>query len=383
MISPLAGANGVARQSSNESADGWPAYVQLAYLVGEIAAQSPAPQLQAPQRGRRFHLHCSKHNPGAMHAAQELRAVVPSLRVTEEQEHLAKRECEHMLVYLTSDTWTRGKESDALAAEICTAIECGVHRLLVHEVEGGRERDERYACSLSETMDATPEHLVQAGIYDEVATSLGCGEWRHTGLIKLAQRLANGPVESAPSDAPPPLLAPAPARAAAPAAPSAARDEAASGSAAATEGASAREMEVLKRQLAASRQEVEALKAQLALARGASSLGSPPSRSSPGAAERAAGSMRAWVSNKLLESSQVLSGKERSGKAQSSRYAPATAGAPMAQTASGAPTAQMFCESCGDPVKLCVCAFGAARKAGRGAGAPGAAGPRQDLSGKI
>ena len=43
-------------------------------------------------------------------------------------------ECDHLLLYLTSQTWTRGEEaSGALATVILRAMDLGVHVLLAHE----------------------------------------------------------------------------------------------------------------------------------------------------------------------------------------------------------------------------------------------------------
>ena len=43
------------------------------------------------------------------------------------------RSCNHMLLYLTSQTWTRGEASEALAKEVLQAMDLGVHVLLAHE----------------------------------------------------------------------------------------------------------------------------------------------------------------------------------------------------------------------------------------------------------
>jgi hypothetical protein len=121
-----------------------------------------------------FHVYCSKLNPGALALMQELSekrgftfqlesiealwspsrparasAMVLSprsrllkrrrslkmniLQVTEDAHHLAV--CEHMLLYLTSQTWTRGEASDALAKEVLKAMDLGVHVMLAHESE--------------------------------------------------------------------------------------------------------------------------------------------------------------------------------------------------------------------------------------------------------
>ena len=54
--------------------------------------------------------------------------------------------CKHCLVYLNAKTWTRPKESDALAAVISQAMNEDVHILLVHEMVGLGGQTERGAC---------------------------------------------------------------------------------------------------------------------------------------------------------------------------------------------------------------------------------------------
>jgi hypothetical protein len=50
-------------------------------------------------------------------------------------------ECDHMLLYLNSQTWTRGLESDTLANEVTEAMDLGVHLLLAHESASSRRSD--------------------------------------------------------------------------------------------------------------------------------------------------------------------------------------------------------------------------------------------------
>jgi hypothetical protein len=52
-------------------------------------------------------------------------------------------ECDHMLLYLTSQTWTRGASSEALAEEVRQAMDLGVHVLLVHESEPSQHPNSR------------------------------------------------------------------------------------------------------------------------------------------------------------------------------------------------------------------------------------------------
>ena len=41
--------------------------------------------------------------------------------------------CQHILVHLNHETWTRGSDSDAFAHEVCDAMRAGVHRLARHQ----------------------------------------------------------------------------------------------------------------------------------------------------------------------------------------------------------------------------------------------------------
>ena len=54
-----------------------------------------------------------------------------TLRATAQLTDLAQ--CDHMLLYLTAQTWTRGAESDILAEEVMKAMDLHVHLLLAHE----------------------------------------------------------------------------------------------------------------------------------------------------------------------------------------------------------------------------------------------------------
>ena len=44
--------------------------------------------------------------------------------------------CGHLLCYLTGQTWTGGKLSEAFAEEVQLAMKLGVHVLLAHEMPG-------------------------------------------------------------------------------------------------------------------------------------------------------------------------------------------------------------------------------------------------------
>ena len=75
------------------------------------------------------------------------------------------------LLYLTSQTWTRGDESDALAAEIAKAFDLDVHVLLAHEMLGMGGQKARFGCEFGAFFScvdgSTPEELLRRGICAE------------------------------------------------------------------------------------------------------------------------------------------------------------------------------------------------------------------------
>ena len=114
--------------------------------------------------------------------------------------------CEHMLLHLNANTWTRGKEtSDKLAHDVISARKLGVHLLLVHEQpniadEGGGQATP-YHKPLGVPFDAffnnpegtTPKQLVIGGIYNEIAVPLKGGAYRPVAMALLAKAVASVP----------------------------------------------------------------------------------------------------------------------------------------------------------------------------------------------
>ena len=49
---------------------------------------------------------------------------------------------------------------------------------------------EKPACRFEEVMETTPEHLKDAGLYNEIAMNLAGGPWRTSGLAKLAREIS-------------------------------------------------------------------------------------------------------------------------------------------------------------------------------------------------
>lgn len=158
------------------------------YVQGELISKKPAP-LKPPSDGHAFHVYCSALNPGARELLDELadwtgftldlagkqRARRRSLTRRKSQPSQADvvrsasrrqsvigvggqkkvwnkntvyatvsasdiADCDHMLVYLTGLTWTRGEESEAFGAEVMRALDAHVHLLLVHESSVARPK---------------------------------------------------------------------------------------------------------------------------------------------------------------------------------------------------------------------------------------------------
>ena len=182
------------------------------YVMGEVGSQ----QLTAPAltRGRAFHLYCSPHNLGAENIAVEMNGLLQQsssskgasshLKVTTALADL--QQCEHMLLYLTSSTWTNVEERDALTCEVEDALRFGVHLLLVHEYPSVMEEgaSPRGACAFNEFWndDWTPRHLLKgdANVYRQIAFPLKPGAWRAAGLATVLVNMAKGGGKRQPVD---------------------------------------------------------------------------------------------------------------------------------------------------------------------------------------
>jgi len=194
----------------------------------ELANQTPT--IKPPTKdGSKYHVFCSPRNTDAYDLLQEVartfqvslignKKVRPSsmrqsvtqlmkknaekdkhaLYVTTNLKDLSQ--CDHMLVYLTSTTWRSGEKSDELGEEIRTAMDEEVHLLLAHEMPGLGEDEARPACEFSTFFEhpdgATPQALLQAGIYGQIAVPLKGGAWRAASMVMMAQALSSaGKVE--------------------------------------------------------------------------------------------------------------------------------------------------------------------------------------------
>ena len=171
-------------------------YEQKFYIEGEVTRKANKLILPVTRKDCQYHLYVSRHSPaGTMNLVRDLQVrFLPGLTFTEEPELLKK--CEHIVVLLTSETWTRHEDgvSQSFEQEIEEAMREGVHRLLVHEVVGAREGDNarRHADKFSNIIGLTPRNLVDARLYEEIAQNVAGDEWREAGLAKMAIELCKG-----------------------------------------------------------------------------------------------------------------------------------------------------------------------------------------------
>ena len=177
------------------------------YVDGEIVSIRLGALPPPVQPGAAYHLYCSAHNLGAIELMEEAsrergfrlvnapfhhgEPAANVLYVTSDPTQLST--CDHALLYLTSQTWTRGEASAALAAELSQAMECGVHVMLAHEMPGVGGQEARHGCEFGSFFacdeGATPQELLQRGIYSEIAVALKGGPWREASMVLLGQAL--------------------------------------------------------------------------------------------------------------------------------------------------------------------------------------------------
>ena len=186
------------------------------HVQGEIGSQvlTPPPLTH----GRTHHLYSSPHNLGASAVVEELRCALLEQSGKGAERCSAKplkattafaelNQCEHMLLYLTSATWTRGEASAAFAREVEEAQRLGVHLLLVHEfpsVLDDEGASTRGACDFNDFWNEgwTPKHLLtgESNVYKQIAIALKPGAFRAAGLATVIGKMGEGGGERRPLD---------------------------------------------------------------------------------------------------------------------------------------------------------------------------------------
>ena len=115
----------------------------------------------------------------------------PKLALTSDVEQLCG--CDHIILYLTSQTWTRGEASEALGRELMRAMDLNVNVLLVHEMAGMGGQEARFGCEFGSFFScadgATPGELLKRGIYSSIAVALKGGQWREVSMVLLGMAL--------------------------------------------------------------------------------------------------------------------------------------------------------------------------------------------------
>jgi hypothetical protein len=111
-------------------------------LLTELANERNLKLTVSQERG------CSSHRPSLPDdSCQWLHKMLGKMATEEDNMLIATAQltnlsaCDHMLLYLTAQTWTRGAESDTLANEVRETINLGVHLLLAHESKSSRRYD--------------------------------------------------------------------------------------------------------------------------------------------------------------------------------------------------------------------------------------------------
>ena len=104
-------------------------------------------------------------------------------------------ECDHLLLYLTSQTWTRGDASNVLADEVRQAMDLGVHVLLAHESE---QRGDGIAVSRTSICARGERRVFESLVRSARSMRAGCTLWLRIWLLLLlcGRRHPRGPAQA-------------------------------------------------------------------------------------------------------------------------------------------------------------------------------------------
>jgi len=181
------------------------------YVDREIISRKREP-LSPPSSS--YHVYCSELNLGAKELVAEVsrerdftvsfdakatNKMPNRLYVTTDIANLA--ECDHMMLYLNGQTWTRGEASAAFGDVLQKAMEMDVHVQLAHEMCGVGGQEARFGCDFGTFFGhpdgATPQELLERGIYSEIAVPLKGGAWREASMALMAMALGMSKVDIA------------------------------------------------------------------------------------------------------------------------------------------------------------------------------------------
>ena len=167
------------------------------YLEGDVTRQPTV--LPEPRGGRNYHIFVSPYNNGAEELLEELRRErqLPRLQWTSKLEEAS--ECEQMLVYLNSDTWS-SENRDAFAQQLRTALDRKMLILLTHETPGF-EKEARRGNTFEQLTASTPQEIVNRRIYGRISVPLKGGMYRLLSLTLLAEQICAVKIKKAPGRA--------------------------------------------------------------------------------------------------------------------------------------------------------------------------------------
>eukprot|EP00940_MAST-03C_sp_MAST-3C-sp2_P002281 g2281.t1 len=154
----------------------------------------------------------SPYNLNARNIAEKIARLYPEVTIrsvpdtasTDIRQHLADQvgeiensianACDHFLLYLTKNTWfNENLDSDhdskhhcfELSVYITAALRTNVHVLLMHEIPASaKDLKKRDGMPFGDLFKTTPKHLLNAGLYNEIAMNVAGGPWEVAGLSR-------------------------------------------------------------------------------------------------------------------------------------------------------------------------------------------------------
>ena len=180
----------------------------LTYVEGDVTLH----ELDLPKLDvgcdKRYHVFCSGANLGSLELVND------SLHMWSGHKHGLKictdpsciPQCSCFLLYLNAKTWTSASRRQKLCIQLEQAMQAGIRLILAHEMimfafpesewgwiqpvqEGHALQRARHACEFGSFFEDTPQHLIEKGIYSNIASPLKGGAWRPVSLKLIALAL--------------------------------------------------------------------------------------------------------------------------------------------------------------------------------------------------